>query len=108
MHPIAPLKGGDENGWHPADDDSDVWNHGKHNHHCPDQGRKIQAEQCQGSANENAINQTDQQLTAEVRDNIRVDLEYYRRHFVLQRRRSQRQVVCPSLLNSRLFLEQKK
>ena len=74
VSPITPLECGDENSRHPANDDPDIWNHREDHYHCADDCRKVQAEQCQNGANENAVNQTDKKLTTEVRDDVRVNL----------------------------------
>src|SRR6476469_9091258 len=74
VSPIPPLEGRDQDSRYPANDDPDIWNHREHHHHRADDSCKIQADRCQGDADENTINQTDKKLTTEVRDNVRVDL----------------------------------
>ena len=74
VSPIAPLESCNQNGWHPADYDPDVGDHGKYNHHGPNHRGKIEAEKCQQRANECAIDQTHQQLAAKIGGHVRIDL----------------------------------
>src|SRR5450631_1406775 len=83
--PISELKSGDEHGRHPAKHDADVRNHGQDDHEQPDKRREVQAdENGQRAADKSSINQTDEQLTAKVGNDVTVDLRQDLSHFVLQ------------------------
>src|SRR6266481_479067 len=60
MRPVAPLKSCNENGWHPADDDPDIGNHGQDNDEHTNHRRKIETQNRQRRPNEYTIHQTHQ------------------------------------------------
>jgi hypothetical protein len=90
MSPVAPLKGSNQNGWYPANDDSNVWNHGQDNDERANNGRKIKANNRQGRADEDAINQAYQELPSKISGDIAIDFRQELRHFVPERRFAQR------------------
>src|SRR5205814_1512331 len=83
MPPIAPLKSGDENGWHPANDYPDVRDHCKDDNNYTNQGSKIEPEKRQCSTDEYAIHQTNKELTSKIRGDVFVYLRQYFRDFIL-------------------------
>ena len=103
--PVAPLKSGDENCWHPANDYSDIGDHRQDDHHGADHWRKVQTENCESNPDENAIHQADQQLASKVRRDVTIDFRQRLRDFVSKGRFAQRQVIFPSVLNARLLVE---
>ena len=104
VRPIAPLKCGDQDGWHPANDDADVRNHRENDNERTNHWRKIQAENSQRRSYEDAIHQAHQKLAAKVRGDVAIDFRQHIRDFISQGRRTQRQVFFPVLFDARLFV----
>src|SRR5687768_16768753 len=73
MRPVSPLPSGDEDGGNPAKHDADIRNHGQDHDEKPDERCEIQAAHIKGGANENAVDQANEQLAAEVGDDVAVD-----------------------------------
>src|SRR5437868_10476377 len=65
MRPVAPLKCRNQNGWDPANHNSDVRNHRQDNDEQANQGREIKTEECERAPNKRSIDQTNEQLPAE-------------------------------------------
>src|SRR5437588_10662523 len=111
MHPITPLGRGDDDGGNPAEHDSDVGNHGQDDDQSADERGEIQAwsrQKRKDGSNENAIDKADKELTAEISNDVAVDLHQHSRDFVFKRRIAKRKVLLPVPLDGRPFLQQEK
>src|SRR5947207_1407289 len=82
MRPVARLESCNENGWHPADDYADVWDHGQNDDKRPNHRRKIETKNRQCRADENAIHQTHQQLSSKICGDVSIDLRQQLRDFI--------------------------
>src|SRR6476660_1425452 len=68
--PIPPLKRGDENCGHPADNDADVRNHGQNDDEDADERRKVKTDDRESGSDEDAVDETDEQLPAKIGDDV--------------------------------------
>src|SRR5207248_3389723 len=104
---IPPLERRDQHSRDPADHNSDVWDHRENDNEKTNQRRKIQAEQSERATDECSVNETDEQLTAEIRDDVTVNFGNRSRDLIFQRRRPQRQVILPTRFDARSLLQKK-
>ncbi len=107
MRPVAPLCRRNQDRRHPANHDANVGNHGEENDEQPDQRRKVKTQEEESRADQNAIDQADEKLPAEIGDDVAVDLRQDGGDFIFQRRIAERQIFFPAMLNGRSLLEQK-
>ncbi len=72
--PIAPLKSRDQHSGDPTKNDADVRNHRQDYDENAYEWRKIKADKGQRTADESAVDQTDEQLTSKIGDDVMIDL----------------------------------
>src|SRR5690348_10297961 len=72
--PVAPLKGRNDNGWYPADDDADIRNHRQDDNEHTNQRGKIETwPDGEHRPNEYAVDKTNQQLASKIRRDVTID-----------------------------------
>ena len=102
-------RGRDQDGGNPAEDDPEIRDHRQGDDDQADERREVQTgrwEKSEQTADQKAVHQTDEQLAAEVGDDVAVDLGKGGRDFVFEWRIAQRQVFAPATLDRRAFLEE--
>src|ERR1051325_2047090 len=105
---IAPLKRGNQHSRDPADHDSDVWDHGENDNEETNQWRKIQAEKRERATDEWPAHETDEQPTAEIRDDVTINFGNRGRDLILERRRPEAPSILPARFDSWSLFQKKK
>ena len=108
MAPVAPLKCGDHHGWNPANDDADVRDHRQNHNHHANQWREVKPKQCERASDQTTVHETDEELAAEIGDDVVINFRENFRDFVFERRVAQGQVIFPAAFDARPLLEQEK
>src|SRR5438309_779450 len=99
MSPIAPLRCGDQVSRDPADNNPEIMNHREDNNQTAKKWGEVKTKDSERRADQNAVDQRDQELPAEVSDDVAVDLRKRSSHFVFERGVAQREIFLPAALD---------